>query len=80
MNVAAKEYSRSNGAHGLKSSTLWARYQLCPSSQCSAWYWKKIPEAPHPSEFGELDMQAIMKKLREHEYDGPLRPDHGLMI
>ena len=25
-------------------------------------------------------MQAIMKKLREHEYDGPLRPDHGLMI
>ncbi len=41
---------------------------------------KKFHEAPHPSEFGELDMHAIMKKLYQHKYEGPMRPDHGRMI
>lgn len=40
----------------------------------------KFHEAPHPSEFGELDMHAIMKKLYENNYEGPMRPDHGRMI
>jgi len=25
-------------------------------------------------------MHAIMKKLHEHKYSGPLRPDHGRVI
>ena len=41
---------------------------------------KRFHESPHPSEFGELDMYAIMKKLHEHQYLGPMRPDHGRMI
>lgn len=40
----------------------------------------KFHEAPHPSEFGELDMHAIVSKLHEHKYAGPMRPDHGRMI
>ena len=40
----------------------------------------RFHESPHPSEFGELDMHAIMKKLHEHKYSGPLRPDHGRVI
>ena len=40
----------------------------------------KFHEVSHPSEFGELDMHAIMSKLHEHKYDGPMRPYHGRMI
>ena len=37
-------------------------------------------EAPHPSEFGSVDMLAVFQALRDVSFDGPMRPDHGRMI
>jgi mannonate dehydratase len=37
-------------------------------------------ESAHPSEYGDVDMLAVMRALREVEFSGPLRPDHGRMI
>ena len=42
--------------------------------------YKKVHETPHPSEFGDLDLYAIMERLHAHDYTGPVRPDHGRMI
>jgi mannonate dehydratase len=37
-------------------------------------------EAPHPSQFGSLDMFAIMQAYADVGFKGVLRPDHGRMI
>lgn len=37
-------------------------------------------ESAHPSEFGSLDIYAIMKALYKNGFEGYLRPDHGRMI
>ena len=41
---------------------------------------KQFQEAPHPSRFGDVDMLAVMKALKEIGFDGYARPDHGRMI
>ena len=35
-------------------------------------------ESPHP--FGDVDLPAVVRALRETGFDGPMRPDHGRMI
>ena len=37
-------------------------------------------EVPHPSVNGDVDMRAVMQALHDHDYMGPMRPDHGRMI
>jgi mannonate dehydratase len=37
-------------------------------------------EVPHPSEFGNVDMYAVMSNLVDTGYEGPIRSDHGRMI
>jgi mannonate dehydratase len=37
-------------------------------------------EAKHPSEFGSVDMYAVVQALIEGGFNGPIRPDHGRMI
>ena len=37
-------------------------------------------EVPHPSRFGDVDMRAVLKALKQNGYTGPMRPDHGRMI
>jgi len=37
-------------------------------------------ETAHPSEFGDVDMRAVVNALREVGFDGPIRSDHGRMI
>lgn len=37
-------------------------------------------ETPHPTQFGDVDMRAVLVALRDTGFDGPLRPDHGRMI
>jgi len=37
-------------------------------------------EAPHPTEFGSLDMYEILKALHDTGFEGYIRPDHGRMI
>lgn len=37
-------------------------------------------ESAHKSEYGSLDMVAIMRALHRNGFDGYLRPDHGRMI
>jgi mannonate dehydratase len=41
---------------------------------------KNFDEVAHPSEYGSLDMYAIIKTAVTAGYDGPIRPDHGRMI
>jgi mannonate dehydratase len=41
---------------------------------------KAFDEVEHPSEFGDVDMFAVMTALAETGFDGPIRPDHGRMI
>ena len=41
---------------------------------------KRFHETPHPSEYGDVDMAEVMRALREIDYRGPMRPDHGRMI
>lgn len=41
---------------------------------------KQFHEAPHPSRFGNVDMAAVLGALRDCNFDGPMRPDHGRMI
>ena len=35
-------------------------------------------EAEHP--FGDVDLPAVLRALKEGGFDGPMRPDHGRMI
>jgi mannonate dehydratase len=37
-------------------------------------------ETPHPSQFGDVDMYAVLRALNETGFAGPMRPDHGRMI
>jgi mannonate dehydratase len=37
-------------------------------------------EVPHPSEFGDVDMAAVLSALYGAGFAGPIRPDHGRMI
>lgn len=37
-------------------------------------------EAPHPTEFGDVNMLEILRVLSDTGFDGPMRPDHGRMI
>ena len=37
-------------------------------------------ESAHPSRFGDVDMGAVMRALRDVGFDGPMRPDHGRNI
>lgn len=41
---------------------------------------RQFHETPHPSRFGDVDMLAVMRALREVGFRGPVRPDHGRMI
>jgi mannonate dehydratase len=41
---------------------------------------RRFHEAPHPTEFGSVDMRGVLQALRETGYAGPMRPDHGRMI
>jgi mannonate dehydratase len=41
---------------------------------------RQFHEAPHPSEFGSVDMLEVLRSLQETGFDGPMRPDHGRMI
>lgn len=41
---------------------------------------KNFDEVAHPSEYGSLDMYAIIKAAVNAGYQGPIRPDHGRMI
>lgn len=40
----------------------------------------KFHETAHNTESGSLDIHGIMKALKEANFSGPLRPDHGRMI
>jgi mannonate dehydratase len=37
-------------------------------------------ETAHPSRYGSLDMYEIIKAMRDINFDGYVRPDHGRMI
>ncbi|CAG0998479.1 partial Mannonate dehydratase, partial [Anaerolineae bacterium] len=37
-------------------------------------------EVAHPSEFGSVNMEAVMQALIGIGFNGPIRPDHGRMI
>ena len=41
---------------------------------------RQFHETPHPSRFGDVDMLAVMRALRDIGFTGPMRPDHGRMI
>jgi mannonate dehydratase len=41
---------------------------------------KSFQETSHISDDGSLDMYEIIRALKEFDYNGPLRPDHGRMI
>lgn len=41
---------------------------------------KSFQESAHLSEKGSIDMYEVMKALVSHDFQGPLRPDHGRMI
>lgn len=37
-------------------------------------------EVAHPSEFGSVNMEAVIQALVDIGFEGPIRPDHGRMI
>jgi mannonate dehydratase len=41
---------------------------------------RQFHEAPHPSDFGDVDMFAVLQALSDTGFTGPMRPDHGRMI
>jgi mannonate dehydratase len=41
---------------------------------------RSFEEVAHPSEYGDVDMYAVLRALHESGFEGPLRPDHGRMI
>jgi mannonate dehydratase len=41
---------------------------------------RSFHETAHPSEFGDVDMRAVLAALRETGFAGPIRSDHGRMI
>ena len=41
---------------------------------------KSFEESAHVSEYGSIDMHAVIKAMADFNYTGPIRPDHGRMI
>lgn len=41
---------------------------------------RSFEESAHPSEYGSIDMNGVVKALSDYDWDGPIRPDHGRMI
>ena len=41
---------------------------------------KSFEESAHLSEYGSIDMYEVIKAMADHNYTGPIRPDHGRMI
>jgi mannonate dehydratase len=41
---------------------------------------RSFHEVPHLSQFGDVDMRGVLGALRQADFDGPMRPDHGRMI
>lgn len=41
---------------------------------------RRFQETRHPSEYGDVDMFAVLSALRDTGFTGPMRPDHGRMI
>lgn len=41
---------------------------------------RSFEESAHPSEYGSIDMYEVVKALSDHDWDGPIRPDHGRMV
>ena len=41
---------------------------------------RRFHEAPHPTEYGDVDMIEVLRSLADTGFDGPMRPDHGRMI
>ncbi len=41
---------------------------------------RSFEETPHPSEFGDVDMRAVLGALHDTGFAGPIRSDHGRMI
>jgi mannonate dehydratase len=41
---------------------------------------RSFQETPHPSEFGDVDMRAVLGALHDTGFAGPIRSDHGRMI
>jgi mannonate dehydratase len=41
---------------------------------------RKFVETPHPSEYGDVDMRAVLRALDDSGFGGPIRSDHGRMI
>jgi mannonate dehydratase len=41
---------------------------------------RQFNEAKHPSQYGDVDMHAVLAALHSNGFTGPMRPDHGRMI
>ena len=41
---------------------------------------RSFHEVPHLSQYGDVDMRGVLRALRDADFDGPMRPDHGRMI
>ena len=41
---------------------------------------RKFVEVPHPTEYGDVDMRAVLFALFDAGFNGPIRSDHGRMI
>jgi mannonate dehydratase len=41
---------------------------------------RSFQETAHPSEFGDVDMRAVLTALSDTGFTGPIRSDHGRMI
>ena len=41
---------------------------------------KSFHESPHPSRFGDVNMLEVLRALKDTNFDGCIRPDHGRMI
>ena len=41
---------------------------------------RRFHEVPHPSTYGHVDMRGVLGALRDGEFAGPMRSDHGRMI
>jgi mannonate dehydratase len=41
---------------------------------------RRFHETPHPSSLGDVNLGAVLQALRDTDFAGPMRPDHGRMI
>jgi mannonate dehydratase len=41
---------------------------------------RKFVEVPHPTEYGDVDMRAVLWELYDAGFSGPIRSDHGRMV